>query len=136
MAGFVSGEWCFYVSVQKSKTCKTGFVVVLYFTIAQHLRHVKLMNSFVNFFNCGKVKLSRGRSWVSLEVCKSGDIINQIRAAHPFFNLYPIQGVKSADYADFCKVAELVKNKVHLTELGLEQIIKIKDGMNTKRKNG
>jgi hypothetical protein len=96
------------------------------------------MYRFEKFFNCGKVKLNQGESWVTFEVYKSalapgrgGDIINQIL---PCFNLHPIQGVKSAESADFCKVAELVNNKVHLTELGLEQIIKIKEIMNTKRK--
>jgi hypothetical protein len=30
MVGFVMGEGCFYVSIQKSKPCKTGFLVVFY----------------------------------------------------------------------------------------------------------
>ncbi len=38
------------------------------------------------------------------------------------------------DYADFCKVAELMKPKAHLTASGLEQIRKLKAGMNTGRK--
>jgi hypothetical protein len=37
------------------------------------------------------------------------------------------------DYEDFCKVAELMKNKAHLTQEGLNQILKIKDGMNKGR---
>ena len=51
----------------------------------------------------------------------------------PFFEKYPIKGVKALDYADFCKVAELMKNKAHLTEHGLEEIRKIKSGMNRGR---
>jgi hypothetical protein len=38
------------------------------------------------------------------------------------------------DYADFCKAAELMKTKAHLTARGLEQIRKLKTGMNTGRK--
>jgi len=37
------------------------------------------------------------------------------------------------DFADFCKVAELMKNKAHLTQEGLEEIRQIKAGMNTRR---
>jgi len=48
----------------------------------------------------------------------------------PFFQKYPIQGVKSLDFQDFCKVVELIKEKRHLTKEGLEQISKIKTGMN------
>jgi len=33
-------------------------------------------------------------------------------------------GVKDLDYKDICKLAELIKNKAHLTREGLEQIKK------------
>jgi len=39
------------------------------------------------------------------------------------------------DYVDLCKVAELMKTKIHLTSAGLEQIRVIKSGMNSKRKH-
>ena len=44
----------------------------------------------------------------------------------PFLNKYPMVGVKVLDFLDFCKVAELIKNKEHLTLEGLEKIKKIK----------
>jgi hypothetical protein len=37
----------------------------------------------------------------------------------PLFKKYPIEGVKAKDFADFCEVAELMKNKAHITEVGL-----------------
>ena len=44
----------------------------------------------------------------------------------------PIIGVKSKDFADWCEVAELIKNKAHLTAEDLKKIKKkIKVGMNT-----
>ena len=46
---------------------------------------------------------------------------------------YPIMGVKAADFQDWCKVAELMKTKKHLTPEGLDQIRKIKAGMNMGR---
>ena len=41
--------------------------------------------------------------------------------------------MKRENFEDFCKVAVLIKEKAHLTETGLEQISKIKDGMNSHR---
>jgi len=38
------------------------------------------------------------------------------------------------DYLDFCRVAELMQNKVHLTQEGIDEIKKIKSRMNTGRK--
>ena len=56
-------------------------------------------------------------------------------APFPLFHKYSIFGVKALDFADLCKVAEMMKNKQHLTMEGLDQIKKINDGMNTGRKN-
>jgi hypothetical protein len=36
--------------------------------------------------------------------------------------------------SDFCKAAELMRNKAHLTWEGLSKIREIKSGMNTGRK--
>ena len=52
----------------------------------------------------------------------------------PFFKKYPIIGVKALDFSDFCIVAELIKNKAHLTPKGLDEIRLIKLGMNKERK--
>jgi len=57
-------------------------------------------------------------------------IVNKII---PFFNEYPILGVKSLDFADFKKVAELMETKQHLTSEGLSNIIEIVKGMNLDR---
>lgn len=51
----------------------------------------------------------------------------------PFFDKYPLEGAKSFDYADFREVAKIIKEKGHLTEEGLQQIQKIKSGMNKGR---
>jgi len=42
-------------------------------------------------------------------------------------------GAKLLDYADFKKAVEIMKNKGHLTKEGLEEICKIKVGMNRGR---
>ena len=64
-------------------------------------------------------------------VTKFDDIVNIII---PFYNKYPIHGVKALDFKDFCLVAEMMKEKKHLTQKGLELIRKIKAGMNRGRK--
>ena len=51
----------------------------------------------------------------------------------PLFEKYPILGNKALDFYDFCETASIMKDKGHLTKEGLEKIIKIKGGMNSKR---
>lgn len=65
-----------------------------------------------------------------LQIKNKFDIENKVI---PFFNEYPILGVKRLDFEDFKKVAELVKNKEHLNVEGLNKIIKIAEGMNLDR---
>jgi hypothetical protein len=52
----------------------------------------------------------------------------------PLFQKYPIHGIKSENFIDFCKIAELMSSGAHLTPEGLEKIREIKAGMNINRK--
>lgn len=129
LAGFTSAEGSFMVKIFKSNASKMGVTVRLVFQLSQHQRDEQLMKSFIYYLDCGNVH--RDRNYLKFEVTNINDICDKII---PFFKKYPIQGVKSEDFQDFCKVAELMKSKKHLTTLGLEQIRKIKAGMNKGRK--
>jgi hypothetical protein len=48
MAGFLTGESNFFIAVQKSKP-KSGIAIWLHFSIAQDLRDLSLLKSFVYF---------------------------------------------------------------------------------------
>ena len=63
-------------------------------------------------------------------VSKFSEIFEKIL---PFFKKYPILGIKSEDFMDFCEVVNMMKVKVHLTQDGLNKIQKIKVGMNKGR---
>ena len=62
-------------------------------------------------------------------ITKFDDIVNIII---PFCKKSPIEGVKVNDFNDFCKAAELMKENKHFMIEGLEQIRKIKAGMNKR----
>jgi len=128
MAGFTSGEGCFFVGVKKSSTYKAGFQVVLEFSISQHIRDELLLKSFEDYFGCGKLYIYK--SWVTFKCHKFADLEQKII---PFFRKHEIIGVKSEDFECWCKVADLIHNKKHLTEDGLERIRQIKGGMNKER---
>jgi len=86
------------------------------------------MKSFIEYFGCGNVQFSKEA--VNFVVEKFSDLEMKII---PFFVKYTILGVKSQDFQDFLRAAELIKEKKHLTQQGLDQIRKIKDGMNKGR---
>lgn len=113
LAGFTSGEGCFFISILKSSTCKTGKAVILKFQIAQHSRDTELMESLITTLGCGKIELNLARSAVYFLVTRYQDTIHKVI---PFFDKYLLKGVKVSDLK---KVAILMSNKAHLTEQGL-----------------
>lgn len=88
------------------------------------------MNSLISYLGCGNIKHDEKYSWLQLIVTKFSDIDEKII---PIFREYKILGDKFKDFKDWCKVGELMKNKAHLTKEGLEDIRKLKGGMNTGR---
>jgi LAGLIDADG endonuclease len=53
LAGFITGEGCFFIKVNKNRN-KAGVGVQLVFQVSQHIRDQELLKSFVSYFNCGK----------------------------------------------------------------------------------
>ena len=130
MAGFISGEGCFFVNIKKSSNLKIGFQVLLSIQVSQHLRDEELLRNFVSYFGCGVYNKVKDEGHGVFIVSGLSDILNNLI---PFFREHPIRGVKGEDFEDLCRVAELMKDKKHLTLSGLDNIHKIKAGMNRNR---
>ena len=128
LAGFTTAEGSFIVSIFITKRTKLGKAVKLIFQISQHERDEQLMRSFIIIFGCGNVY--KNRNTFDFRVTKIDDILNKII---PFFKKYKIQGAKASEFKDFSLVAMMIQQKLHLTKEGLEQIKKIKAGMNRGR---
>ena len=132
LSGFIDGEGCFYILVSKSKSYRTGASVQLQFSITQHSRNIELMANIKDFLGCGFLKIKKKQPCIDFVVTRFIDIQNIIL---PLLQNNPLQGAKSQDYLDFIKVAEIIKNKAHLTDEGLDKILNIKNTMNKKRKS-
>jgi len=135
MAGFSTGESNFFITIQNSKT-KSGIAASLRFSIAQDSRDLSLLESFENFFGCGYVAKYQNRSVCEFIVTKIDHIVNNII---PFFDKHSIRGSKYPDFLNFKSAALIIKNKEHLKEEGLKQILQLKNKttvqVNTETKN-
>ena len=130
ISGFVDGEGCFYPKITKAKTM-SDFQVRVFFLISQHVRDEPLLTKFVDYLGCGMIeKISTRPDGVTFVVSKFSDIFYKII---PFFQSYPLQGIKSMDYNDFCKIAKIMKDKFHLTPEGIKKIKSLKSGINRGR---
>jgi hypothetical protein len=128
LVGFTSAEGCFLINLNRSSLYRTGYQVQLVFTISQHNRDAQLMTSLIEYLGCGNVY--ENRKEVNFTITKFKDLENKVI---PLFANHPVLGVKYLDYLDFVQVSEIIKNKAHITEEGLEEIRKIKARMNKGR---
>lgn len=108
--------------------------MLLRFSIGQQSRDKQLLESFIDYLDCGsvqkKINKKYNRVFYEFRVEKFADIDTKII---PFFVKNPIMGQKLLDFHDFCKVANLMREKAHLTIEGVNQIREIKEKMNTGR---
>jgi hypothetical protein len=74
-----------------------------------------------DFLKSGIFKNRKNQPCVEIIVTRLSDI-NKIII--PLLQEYPLQGMKLQDYQDFVKVADLMRNKTHLTPEGLDQVLK------------
>lgn len=118
------------MSVRKSSSTKSGVQVILRYQVTQHVRDSALVQNFTEFFGCGNFTVRSNKIACDFVVSNFSDIRKIII---PFFDKYPLLGVKAQNYADFKKAVKIMEVKGHLTSSGLEEIIKIKAGMNSGR---
>ena len=142
VAGFTSGDGSFHLNIKKSNT-NLGHRVSLRFSINLNIRDAEVLKGLVTYFktltlntSIKEVKVqedqhvSKSNNTVSLAITKISELMEVIV---PFFEKYPVQGLKSLDFADFKKVAMMIETKEHLTIEGLNRILEIKLNMNKHR---
>jgi hypothetical protein len=129
MAGFTSGDGSFAITENKSSS---KINVRLVFSVSQDSKDEHLIRSMVNFFGCGAYRPSSNRTTISFQSYRFSDNYEKII---PFFKEYNIRGVKSLDFQDWCKIAEIIRTKDHepAPKEGFYLICKIKSGMNKGR---
>lgn len=126
----MDGEGCFFVNYRKSKSTTLGIQVITSLYIYQNVRDEVLLTKLIDYFQCGRIDRASTTDVIRFTVSKFRDIIEKIV---PFFQQYPLHGIKSKDFLDFCAIVKIMENKGHLTLEGLKKIRSLKSGMNNGR---
>ena len=116
ISGFVSGEGNFDAGIRKATNTRKERVY-LRFRLTQHERDLKLMELLIKYFGAGRIECDKRieHSVVTLVIGNFSDITNKII---PFFNQYPILGVKYLDYLDWANIANIMILGKHKTPEG------------------
>lgn len=133
VAGFLSGEGCFIIEILKNEEMRLGYSVKIKFTLPQDERDeilLQVLNEYLG--GGGNFHQAKDRDVMELRFQDFSIIDKQIV---PFLRSFPIQGVKTLDFHDWCQAIDIVRRKGHLTPDGLAEIKRLEEGMNTGRKN-
>lgn len=129
ITGFTDAEGCFLLHVRFIPS-RNRWQASARFSLVQHSRDVELFKTIIAYLDCGVFFQSQSLDVVRILLEKFEDIDNKII---PHFEKYPLQSSKYLNYLDFKKGCDMIRNKEHLTEEGLEQLKILKAGMNFGR---
>ena len=135
IVGFVDGEGCFSISILRNVTTKMGVQVFPEFVVTQGAKSLSVLEDLQQFFDCGKIYVNRRtdnhkENLYRYCVRSISDIQNKII---PFFNDHRLQTAKYQDFQIFCEVIELINQRSHLNNLGIEKIKALIMSMNRRK---
>lgn len=130
VTGFSDGESSFIASISHNPKNLLNWVVSSKFVISLHLAELPLLLSIQEFFGgIGFITKDFKNNKVSYTVTKLDDLVNVII---PHFNSFPLFTQKRLDFILWSKIVNLMYNKEHLNEKGLQEIISLKASLNNK----
>lgn len=131
IVGFVDGEGCFYIGLNKNKDLKQEYYVLPEFSVVQHKRDIKLLYALKDFFNCGVVRKNKGRD-SDIMVYRVRAQKDLLKSIIPFFEKHTLKTIKYVNFKKFRQVLLIIDKSEHLTIEGIRTIQEIKDTMNNK----
>ena len=134
IVGFVDGEGCFSVTIQKATTA-TGWQVFPEFVVTQGEKSLQALHDLKEFFECGRVFINRRNDnhkepLYRFCVRSIADLREKII---PFFRVNQLRTAKREDFEKFARVLELIRERKHLNSKGIMEIANIAQTMNRKK---
>lgn len=131
VTGFTDAEGSFTYSLSKNNIENLATKFNLEFKVTQKSHSEGILYEFKNYFGCGSVVIDNRKTDTKKYHVKSlNQIIDKII---PHFDFYPCLTSKQNNFIDWKKIAFMMKEKKHLTNSGLQEIINITSKMNKNR---
>lgn len=133
ITGFVDGEGCFLVSLQKRANQYGPFNLQPVFSVTQHLVDVQVLHALKKEFGCGYVyNYPNGLTPTSAYymVRKLDDLLNKVI---PFFEEHQLKTKKCIEFQRFRHLCLLLKDKKHVTsQEGYDECVKLARALRVK----
>ena len=137
VVGFVDGEGCFSVSVQRCRVVKLGWQVFPEFVVTQGAKSLSALKSLQQFFACGRIFINRRRDNHKEPIyrfcVRSVDDLR--RKIVPFIQENLVRTAKREAFEVFVQVLNLMERKEHLTVVGQREIASLAETINRQKKS-
>jgi hypothetical protein len=131
IVGFIDGEGSFNITISKDLNRSSNYRLICEMHITQNVHSIKVLQDIKDYFGCGIIKVDNKLSnTMKYQVNSYKDIANKII---PFLDKYPLLTSKYLNYLNFKEAINLMLNKEHLTQEGIEKFKILANQMNTKR---
>lgn len=134
ITGFVDGEGCFSVTIQKASTA-IGWQVFPEFVVTQGEKSLSVLRELQQFFECGKIFINRRYDNHKEDIYRFcvRSVVDLRNKIIPFFKENQLKTAKQKDFEKFACVLELMNEGKHLSREGLAEIAGIAQTMNRKK---
>ncbi len=131
VSGFVDGEGSFCVNITQHKTLKRRIEIRPMFEIELRADDFEILERIVATIGCGRIyDCAYDRyGWfphVKLKVTKVSELLEYVI---PFFDQNKLHAKKRTVYQLFREIVLMVRDKTHLTDVGYEKIVYLRDEM-------
>jgi hypothetical protein len=122
VAGFVDGEGCFHVAIQRNDSTRVGWQLVPEFRVSQDVARIEVLDLVRRQIGCGLLRENhRGthdHTFV-LVVRKRSDLMAKVI---PFFERNPLVSRKQQEFATFARIVRGIDAGEHLAPEGFERL--------------
>jgi LAGLIDADG DNA endonuclease family protein len=135
VVGFVDGEGCFSVAIQRCRVVKLGWQVFPEFVVTQGAKSLQALETLQQFFRCGRIHINRRHDNHKEHLYRfcvtCGEDLRE--KVIPFFQQNPLRTAKRRDFELFVSVLELMQMRRHLSMEGLREIAAIAKQINRQK---
>src|SRR5438105_1609925 len=135
VVGFVDGEGCFSITVQRCKVVKLGWQVFPEFVVTQGAKSVSVLHILRDFFGCGRVYInnrSDNHKEPIYRFCVRS-VVDLRETVIPFFRENPLKTSKQQSFEVLAEVVRLMGLREHLTDEGLRVIASLAERINRQK---
>ena len=127
LSGYVDGEGCFCVSINKSERHKFGWEIRPSFSVSQNNDRAQVIEMFQQYFGCGTIRPDRSDKTLKYEVRSVDELVERII---PHFEETPLLSRKQHDFELFAEICQMMYRGEHQEKEGFERILDLAFDMN------